>query len=255
MKKIHHMVIIENREIALETYRMTLHAQGVDFSTLEAGTFLNIRVEEGDGLMLRRPISIHEADEKAKTLSVIYKTVGEGTRKMSRMKAGGTLDVFGPLGTGFPILSDAKSVLLVGGGVGIPPLYELGKRLKGKGVTVTTVLGLRNKESLFALEEFRNLGDVLVATEDGSLGTKGFVTDAIAAADPQFDCIYACGPKGMLRALDLAYQGKKEGYLSFEERMACGIGACYGCMTKTKDGLKRVCKDGPVFRLGEVDYE
>jgi dihydroorotate dehydrogenase electron transfer subunit len=171
------------------------------------------------------------------------------------MGSGEMINIHGPLGTGFPLMETGETVLLVGGGVGIPPLHELGVRLREKGVRVVTVLGFRDGRSVFCLEDFKRLGDLHVATEDGSAGTKGYVTDVIEQNHIEFDVIYACGPKAMLKSLDLKYQDAKKGYLSFEERMACGIGACYGCMAETKEGLKRVCKDGPVFRLGEIVYE
>jgi dihydroorotate dehydrogenase electron transfer subunit len=255
LKRIMLCRVIENRTIAEDTLLMVLKADSAALADFDPGVFVNIRIMDSDSPLLRRPISVHETDIENGILKLIYKVVGEGTRKLSEKKQGDIVDIFGPLGTGFPIQSDAKSVVLIGGGVGIPPLYELGKRLAEKGVKVTTVLGARNAEGLFCLEEFGTLGRVVTATEDGSHGVKGFVTDAIREGKLEFDCLYACGPKPMLKALDLEFRGKKEGYLSFEERMACGIGACYGCMTKTKDGLKRVCKDGPVFRLGEAVYE
>lgn len=247
--------VLENRTIAEDTLLMVLEAEPMALADFEPGVFVNVRIMDSDSPLLRRPISVHETDIQKGILKLIYKVVGEGTGKLAKKKEGDTVDIFGPLGTGFPIQSDSKSVILIGGGVGIPPLYELGKRLAEKGVTITTVLGARNAAGLFCLEEFGRLGRVVTATEDGSHGTKGFVTDAIREQGLDFDCLYGCGPKPMLKALDLEYRGKKEGYISFEERMACGIGACYGCMTKTKDGLKRVCKDGPVFRLGEAVYE
>ena len=255
MKKLHDLVILENVLIAKETYKMSLKAETMDFVELAPGNFINIKIDKGGAPLLRRPISIFDADEEQKVLKIIYKDLGYGTHLMTKLLPGDILNVLGPLGTGFPIENTPDAALLVGGGVGIPPLYELGKRLRDKGTKVTSVLGFRDAQSMFCLEEFRTLGDVYVSTEDGSFGQKGFVTDAITSHEPDFDTIYACGPKVMLKALDDAYKGKKEGYLSFEERMACGIGACYACMIDTKDGLKRVCKDGPVFKLGEMTYE
>lgn len=255
MKKLMDMEILENIRIAKDVYRMKLRGEELCFSEMMAGCFLNIKVGTGSELLLRRPISIFDADEKEKTLSIIYKVVGRGTERMSGMKTGDLLSVLGPLGQGFPIQDESGRVLLVGGGVGVPPLYELGKRLKAKGMEVTTVLGFRDEESIFLREDFERLGPLYIATEDGSYGTEGYVTDAIREMDPSFDTLYACGPKAMLRALDERYAQIKKGFLSFEERMACGIGACYGCMTETKAGLKRVCKDGPVFRLGEMKYD
>lgn len=255
MSKLMNMEILENAGIAKDVYKLVLRAKEQDFGQMMAGCFLNIKVGTGSELLLRRPISIFETDECEKTISIIYKVLGKGTALMSGLKAGQFLSVLGPLGTGFPIQDESRKVLLVGGGVGVPPLYELGKRLREKGIEVETVLGFRDEESIFCREDFEQLGPTHIATEDGSCGTKGYVTDAIKERDLNFDTIYACGPKLMLRALDEGYRETKKGFLSFEERMACGIGACYGCMTETKDGLKRVCKDGPVFKLGEVRYE
>lgn len=254
MKKIHQVKILENMKIAKDTYQMNLEAINVPLEDFKPGMFIHIQIE-GAGLLLRRPISIFSVDEKNKILSIIYKDLGEGTHIMTLMKPYEMLNFLGPLGNSFPLKEDGKAVVLVGGGVGIPPLYELGKRLREKGAQVTTVLGFRDQESGFSIEDFKTLGPVYVATEDGSMGTKGFVTQILDQENLNFDVIYACGPKVMLRALDEKYKDIKEGYFSFEERMACGTGACYGCMVETHAGLKRVCKDGPVFMLGEVIYE
>jgi len=255
MSKLLKLKILENKEIAKEVYMMKIYSKELDFKDFLPGTFINIKVGSGADPMLRRPISIFETNKEERTISIIYKVMGRGTELMSLMKEGELLDVLGPLGTGFPIQDESRKVLLVGGGVGVPPLYELGKRLRENGVEVETILGFRDSDSIFCEKDFKKLGPVHIATEDGSYGTHGYVTDAIREKNPEFDTIYACGPKLMLKALDETYSETKKGFLSFEERMACGIGACYGCMVDTKDGLKRVCKDGPVFRLGEVTYE
>lgn len=248
------MQIAENVKIARDTYRMSLQSSKMDLERFTPGCFVHIKINDSSYL-LRRPISLYEIDFDKRWVRIIYKVLGKGTEMMSTLAAGESLDILGPLGTGFPIQDTAKSVLLVGGGVGIPPLYELGKRLKEEGVKVTSVLGYQDKDSIYAVEEFESLGQVYVSTMDGSAGQKGTVIDVLNQETIDFDTLYSCGPKGMLKALDLKYQGQKSGFLSFEERMACGIGACYGCMLETKAGLKRVCKDGPVFRLGEVSYE
>ncbi len=255
MSKLMNMQILENELIAKDVFKMKLQAEEMSFSEIIAGCFFNIKVGSGLELLLRRPISIFETDEKDKTVTIIYKVLGKGTKLMSSMKEGDLLSVLGPLGSGFPIQNESTRVLLAGGGVGVPPLYELGKRLKENGIQVETVLGFRDEASIFCKEDFEKLGPLHITTEDGSYGTKGYVTDAIRERKISFDTIYACGPKLMLRALDEAFHESKKGFLSFEERMACGIGACYGCMTETKEGLKRVCRDGPVFKLGEITYE
>lgn len=242
--------ILKNLAIARKTWQMDLQAPK-DVAGFAAGTFLHIKLPQ-DRFLLRRPISIFEV--KDGIWSIIYKELGEGTKAMAKLSPGEVVNLLGPLGTGFPIQEDEGKVLLVGGGVGVPPLYELGKRLRAQGREVVSVLGFRDKESIFAQAEFESLGETYLCTDDGSCGFCGNVLAAILANKIDFDVLYACGPKVMLRALDQHFAGKKKGYLSLEERMACGIGACYGCMTKTKSGLKRVCKDGPVFALGEVDF-
>lgn len=247
------MKISENIPLARDIYRMSLTAEAVDLKDFAAGCFVHIKINDGARL-LRRPISLYEVSPDRNRLRIIYKVVGKGTAQLAQMKAGEELNILGPLGNGFPMPENARSVLLAGGGVGVPPLYELGKRLKEKQVQITSVLGFQDAASVYAVEEFKSLGPVLISTMDGSVGQKGTVLDILNSQTLAFDTLYACGPKGMLQALDLKYRGQKEGYLSFEERMACGIGACYGCMLKTKTGLKRVCKDGPVFALGEVEY-
>ena len=177
--------------------------------------------------------------------------VGEGTAQMSRMAAGGELDLLTGLGNGFDVHNAAQRPLLVGGGVGVPPLYNLAKVLLAAGKRVGVVLGFNTADEVFYADEFRALGcDVDLATADGSAGVRGFVTTAIAECRPEFDYFYACGPLPMLRALCDAVQ--QDGQLSFEERMGCGFGACMGCSCKTKYGNKRICKEGPVLTKGEV---
>lgn len=252
-KKISLMKVLANEKIAKDTFKLKLDSGDGEFA-YPAGTFLNIRLNSGL-FILRRPISIFEYDEAARIVTVIYKIMGEGTLELSRVKAGDRLDVMGPLGNGFPIFAEPGKVLLIGGGVGVPPLYELGKRLKAEGREVVSVLGFRDSESIFAREEFAALGDTYICTDDGSCGFHGNVAMGAEHHGITFDVLYGCGPLPMLKAIDLKYRDSKPGYLSFEERMACGIGACYACMTRTKDGLKRVCKDGPVFKMGEAVYE
>ena len=251
LKKIQRdLKILANDEIAKDTYKMTLDATLLD-TPVEPGTFFNLTVPN-QKYILKRPISIFSVEPKNQTISLIYKIMGDGTRAFSKMVAGNRIEVMGPLGSGFPIQDDSQAILLIGGGVGVPPLYELGCRLKAAGKQVTAVLGFRDRESVFCEADFKKLGDTIICTDDGSYGYHGLVTAAIRHHELQFDTLYACGPALMLKSVDMAYRDSKVGYLSFEERMACGIGACYGCMTPTKEGLKRVCKDGPVFKLGEA---
>lgn len=246
------LVILANERIATDTYRLTLDAAALE-DLPEPGTFFNLKVPDSL-FILQRPISVHAVDRRNKRLGLIYKVVGAGTKIFSALAAGERLQVMGPLGTGFPIQEAAGHILLIGGGVGVPPLYELGCRLKARGLTISSVLGFRDQGSVFCEAEFRELGETIICTDDGSYGYHGLVTQAVKDKGIAFDLLYACGPRPMLKALDLQYAGTKKGWLSFEERMACGIGACYGCMTETKQGLKRVCKDGPVFALGEAVY-
>ena len=215
--------ILANEPLTATVWRMVL---GGDTQWITApGQFVDIALE---GRYLRRPISVCDYD--ATTLTLIYKVVGEGTAQMSRMAAGGELDLLTGLGNGFDVHNAAQRPLLVGGGVGVPPLYNLAKVLLAAGKRVGVVLGFN--------------------TADGSAGVRGFVTTAIAECRPEFDYFYACGPLPMLRALCDAVQ--QDGQLSFEERMGCGFGACMGCSCKTKYGNKRICKEGPVLTKGEV---
>lgn len=210
------------------------------------GQFVNIALE---GKYLRRPISVCDWDDRSITL--IYKVVGEGTEQMSRLQPGSELDLLTGLGNGFSTQNNARRPLLVGGGVGVPPLYGLARQLLAEGKPVEVVLGFNTAAEVFYEEEFRALGcRVTVATVDGSRGVEGFVTTAIAGERLDFDYFYACGPLPMLHALYNAVE--QDGQLSFEERMGCGFGACMGCSCKTKYGNKRICKEGPVLEKGEI---
>lgn len=210
------------------------------------GQFVNIALE---GRYLRRPISV--CDWNDDEIVLIYKVVGDGTAQMSRMTEGTELDLLTGLGNGFSTRNDARRPLLVGGGVGVPPLYGLARQLLAAGKPVSVVLGFNTAAEIFYEEEFRQAGcDVTVATADGSRGVRGFVTTAIAQTGIDFDYFYACGPLPMLRALCEAVE--QDGQLSFEERMGCGFGACMGCSCKTKYGNKRICKEGPVLEKGEI---
>lgn len=244
--KVEKSRIEENTCIALDTYKMVLHSQlGKE---MQPGQFINIKV---NGFTLRRPISISSIEDERYT--IVYKVVGEGTKVLSSMKTGAKIDVLGPLGTGFPIHEEQDCILIVGGGVGVPPLYEVAKRYRQLNKNVEVVLGFNDAQSIFYEDEFVQLGcNVSIATMDGSYGTKGTVLDAIKAKSIQNDFIYSCGPMPMLRALEANYT---KGYTSFEARMACGIGACMGCVCKDKEDGElyyRICKEGPVFPIGKV---
>ena len=236
--------LIHQEKLAPKTYRMVLRG---DTSAITApGQFVNIALE---GKFLRRPISVCEWKEGE--LTILYKVVGQGTEQMSRRRPGEALDLLTGLGNGFSTKNDARRPLLVGGGVGVPPLYNLAKKLLAEGKPVQVVLGFNTASEVFYEEEFRALGcEVAVSTVDGSRGVGGFVTTAIAERGLDFDYFYACGPLPMLHALYNAVE--QDGQLSFEERMGCGFGACMGCSCKTKYGNKRICKEGPVLTKGEV---
>ncbi|WP_297930835.1 dihydroorotate dehydrogenase electron transfer subunit [uncultured Alistipes sp.] len=236
--------VLSNEPLTGSVWRMIL---GGDTQWITApGQFVNIALE---GRYLRRPISVCDYDER--TITLIYKVVGDGTAQMSRMAPGVRLDLLTGLGNGFSTDADTRRPLLVGGGVGVPPLYNLARRLLAEGRGVQVVLGFNTAAEVFYADEFRALGcDVTVATADGSAGVAGFVTTAIAARGLDFDYFYACGPLPMLRALCQAVE--QPGELSFEERMGCGFGACMGCSCKTLAGNKRICKEGPVLKKEEI---
>ena len=235
--------VLTNECIADKVYKMTLSG---DISDITAtGQFVNIKL---DGFYLRRPISVCEAADGV--LTIIYKAVGKGTEYMSSLSEGAVLDVLTGLGNGYTIEPSGDSPLLVGGGVGVPPMYGLAKLLRSKGKEVSVILGFNTKTDVFYEEEFRALGcKVFVTTADGSYGKKGFVTDAVGDVG-EYTYFYTCGPEPMLKALyNATVTG---GQFSFEERMGCGFGACMGCSCKTKYGNKRICKDGPVLTKEEI---
>lgn len=248
--------VISQTEIADSIYELTLKGELVN-NMEEPGQFVHIKVSGSTDPLLRRPISIARIDHSKKEFTIIYRKQGKGTAILAEKKLGDQVDVLGPLGHGFPLAetSQGETALLVGGGIGVPPLYELSHQLVKKGVKVIHVLGFQTKSAVFYEAKYAELGETYVATVDGTIGTKGFVTDVITGRNLQFDTLYACGPTAMLKALEVNYKDKKV-FLSLEERMACGIGACFACVCHTGDEnshtYKKVCSDGPVFRAGEV---
>ena len=233
--------IVENELIAPKTFKLVLAGENVAESE-----FVNISIP---GFYLRRPLSV--CDKGEGKMTVVYKVVGEGTKVLSEMKAGKELEVLTGLGKGFEAEECKKEALLVGGGLGVPPLYLLAKRLKEQGKKVTAVLGFNKADEIILEKEFRGVcNEVVISTVDGSVGVKGFVTDAIKAAEPSFDYFYTCGPMVMMTVVCAALEGPGEA--SLEERMGCGAGFCYGCSIQTKNGPRRVCKDGPVFKKEEL---
>ena len=236
--------VLSNEPLTPVVYRMVL--EGDTQYITHSGQFINIELE---GKFLRRPISVSDYD--AQTITIIYKVVGSGTDQMSHMAPGTKLDILTGLGNGFNTENSAERPLLVGGGVGVPPLYNLCKRLLTEGKRPVVILGFNTRDEIFYEEEFKALGvDVYCSTADGSHGTKGFVTDVIREKALSFDYLYTCGPLPMLKALYDATE--VDGEFSFEERMGCGFGACVGCTCKTKYGNKRICKDGPVLKREEI---
>lgn len=233
--------ILKNEPLTRDIYRMVLSG---DTSGITApGQFINIKL---DGFFLRRPISVCDCDET--TVTIIYKVVGEGTAAMAALPVGTSLDMLTGLGNGYDI-TKSKKPLLIGGGVGVPPLYLLAKKLIADGQRPTVILGFNTKGEVFYEKEFAALGcNVCVTTVDGSYGVKGFVTDAMTGID--YDYFYTCGPMPMFRAIEKTVT--TSGQYSFEERMGCGFGACMGCSCKTKSGYKRICKDGPVLEREEI---
>lgn len=246
-------VIIRQEEISYGVYSMWLKTEQVA-GQAKPGQFVSVYCHEGSRL-LPRPISICEIDREDQAVRIVYRVVGKGTEELSQMRTGRCLDIVGPLGNGFPLKD--KKAFLIGGGIGIPPLLELAKELKSE---KQMVLGYR--DSMFLQEEFKKQGSLYVATEDGSYGTDGNVLDAIRENGLNAEIIYACGPMPMLRAVK-AYAKERgiECWISLEERMACGIGACLGCVCHSKErdshtnvNNKRICKEGPVFRAEEVEF-
>lgn len=233
--------ITENKPLNALIMKMTLKG---DNSGVKAGQFINIKIE---GFYLRRPISVCEIIDGG--IVIIYKIVGKGTEVLSKLKEGESLDVLTVLGNGYDLSLSGDKPLLIGGGVGVPPMYELAKELIALGKKVTVILGFNTKSELFYEQEFKALGaSVIVTTVDGSYGIKGFVTDAMKDID--YSYFYTCGPEPMLKAV--FKQSKTDGEMSFEERMGCGFGACMGCSCKTLTGNKRICKEGPVLKKGEI---
>jgi dihydroorotate dehydrogenase electron transfer subunit len=247
--------IISQKEIAKDIFELTVQADFVN-EIQAPGQFVHIRIAKSLDPLLRRPISISSFDRLSSQFTMIYRKEGKGTAQLAEKGPGVLLDILGPLGNGFPVdeVTAGETALLVGGGIGVPPLYELSNQLVAKGVKVIHVLGFQTKSAVFFEKEFLKNGETYITTVDGSYGTMGFVTDIIK--DLHFDCLYTCGPTPMLKAIEKEYSHKKV-FLSLEERMGCGVGACFACVCKTSSdpsdvSYKKVCSDGPVFRVGEV---
>ena len=237
--------IKSNKKLTDSIFEMVLI--GDTTSITAPGQFINIKL---DGFYLRRPISICDYDDTS--ITIIYKVVGSGTEAMSKMNSGEKLDVLCGLGNGFDTSKALDKPVLIGGGVGVPPMYNLCKKLISENKKVTVILGFNKQDEIFYEDEFKKLGaDVTVTTVDGSYGIKGFVTDAMKSMD--YTYFYTCGPEPMLKAIYNA--SATSGQMSFEKRMGCGFGACMGCSCKTITGYKRICKEGPVMRKEEILWE
>ena len=236
--------IVSNRALNENVFEMVLKGDTSDISA--SGQFVNISL---DGLYLRRPISV--CDYSDSSLTLVYKVVGKGTEKMSMLQKGVKLDILTGLGNGYDLTLSGENPLLIGGGVGVPPMFNLAKKLISLGKNVTVILGFNKKSEIFYEDEFKKIGaKVLVTTVDGSYGIKGFVTDALP---DNYSHFYTCGPEPMLKSV--YNKTNTSGQFSFEERMGCGFGACMGCSCKTLYGNKRICKDGPVLKKEEIIWE
>lgn len=235
------------REIADKTVEMILQNKFIA-ANAQPGQFLHIAVA---GHTLRRPISIADINRDQHTVTILFKIVGSGTTALATLGPGMLLDVLGPLGNGFPI-EKQTSALLIGGGIGVPPLYHLGKTLQNEGVKVTSILGFQTKNNVFYEDKFKALGDVYIVTDDGTYGSEGLVTDLIPKVGA-FDYYYSCGPIPMLKAVQHSIPDKP-GYISLEERMGCGVGACFACVVPADNsaGYAKICQHGPVFSSSEV---
>ena len=237
--------ILSNEALTDSVYKMVL--KGDTSAITHPGQFVNIQLE---GMFLRRPISVCDYD--GETLTIVYKVVGKGTEAMSKMAPGKELDILTGLGNGYDLTLSGQKPVLLGGGVGVPPMYNLAKKLIAEGKDVTVILGFNTKSEIFYEEEFKALGcTVIVATADGSHGVKGFATTPLADID--YTYFYTCGPEPMLKAVYKATNTSAQ--MSFEERMGCGFGACMGCSCKTLTGYKRICKEGPVMKKEEILWD
>ena len=237
--------ILSNTALTDSVYKMVL--EGDTSAITASGQFVNIQLT---GKFLRRPISV--CDYGDETLTIVYKVVGKGTEQMSAMVPGGKLDILTGLGNGYDLTLAGDAPLLIGGGVGVPPMYGAAKKLSEMGIKATVILGFNTQSEIFYEEEFKALGcEVAVTTVDGSHGTKGFVTTVLEGMD--YTYFYTCGPEPMLKAVYKA--SVTSGQMSFEKRMGCGFGACMGCSCKTITGYKRICKEGPVMKKEEILWE
>ncbi|HCA7413504.1 TPA: dihydroorotate dehydrogenase electron transfer subunit [Staphylococcus pseudintermedius] len=249
------LTVVSNAPIAERIYELTVKGPVVE-KLQQPGQFVHIKAGEGSLHMLRRPISICHIDQAQQQFTMLFRAEGEGTKRIAALNEGDEIDILAPLGNGFPVDKAKKKALLVGGGIGVPPLYELSKQLNERGIETVHVLGFRSAKDVFYQQQFEALGETHIVTEDGSLGTTGFVTTVIDALPVDYDIFYTCGPLPMLKALtQLETLKDVPGYISLEERMGCGVGACFACVCHVPESptdYVKVCTDGPVFESGAV---
>jgi dihydroorotate dehydrogenase electron transfer subunit len=287
MKKIFPSVV-ENTLIADNIFKLVLE-DSFPHDEFKPGKFLHVKCSKGLDPLLRRPMSICDISDDERYLTVLYRKEGRGTTLLSEYQAGEKIDILAPLGNNFELPAEyengenstdglqkqclTKKVLLIGGGIGVPPLYYLGRKLKAAGHSIISILGFNAAKDVFYENEFKSLGEVFITTVDGSYGTKGFVTDALTEIEnaengvvqgsledwePSYDVVYSCGPKAMLKALQSSISSDKLAYMSLEERMGCGVGACLACVCNYNEGFERdknysrVCTEGPVYKLHEI---
>ena len=251
MKKITDFRLIEKKEWAKSTYLLLQSDEPLE--EIKAGQFVQVRVDDAQHTYLRRPISIHDVDYQNRTITLLVQRVGEGSNKIADTELNDTLNIIYPLGNGFTIPEKNQNAILVGGGIGIAPLYYLGKILKEKGIEPQFLLGGRSKSDLIMLEDFESVGKVYITTNDGSLGEEGFVTQHSIWKEKKFDMIYTCGPKPMMMALTkMARENNIDCEVSLENLMACGLGACLCCVENTIEGHVCVCKEGPVININKL---
>ncbi len=252
--------VLSQRPIADQLFSMTIESPSDLRKGYEPGQFLHFRITDSFDFTLRRPLSICKVDLKKRQITVVYRASGEGTRRLSRLLPGDQVDVIGPLGHGFPIHDEDQHAILIGGGIGVPPMVELGRHLQSRQIKITSVVGFASKRQAILLDELTAFGDVIVLSQDGSIGEEGLVTDALTdALCAGVSRYYACGPTPMLKAVKETMQIRNvPGYLSLEERMGCGIGICVGCVHPIERDQKvtnrKTCKEGPVFLDQEVVF-
>ena len=252
--------IKSNTEIADKIFKLELEGN-YNLSEFKPGRFLHIKCSDGIEPLLRRPMSVCDIDDSGKLMTVLYRSEGKGTKLLAAKTPGESLDVLAPLGTHFDLESPqaGETVLLVGGGIGVPPLYFLGRKLKERGIKIVSILGFNSAKDVFHEEEFSQLGEVYITTVDGTRGKKGFVTDALAGIN--YQAFYCCGPTVMLKALQSVIPRDKKAFMSIEERMGCGVGACLACVCKpsadyvSESGYLRACTEGPVLKLWDVEFQ